>query len=100
MMQGLQRMEKWAWDALSITINVDTQEFDRSELADLYHQWNTEAENWLRSRHIGFLRFKVTDGWHPLCEFLSKTLGDKEVDKICDEMIASGEPSPRANMDL
>jgi hypothetical protein len=100
MIRGILRMESWNWAALGVHAHADTHEFNETELAALYRRWNIETARWLASRGHEVLRFKPTDGWRPLCEFLSPALGDASVDAECAALIASGAPFPRANMDL
>ena len=66
----------------------------------MYRQWNADAESWLKQKQIKVLKFKATDGWGPLCNFLSPALGDASVDAKCAAILASGAPFPKANADL
>ena len=73
--------------------------FDAAELVEFYGKWNAEAEAWVASKGRKLLKFKATDGWKPMCDFMA-ALGDKTVDAKCAAILASGVPFPAANVDL
>ena len=99
-MKGFVRMEAWAWQAQGAPRRKGSPPaFDAAELAEFYGKWNAEAEAWVASKGRKLLKFKATDGWKPMCDFMA-ALGDKMVDAKCAAILASGVPFPAANVDL
>ena len=103
MMRGFLRMETWNWQAQGApprrTSPGAPPAFDTAELVAFYRKWNSEAEEWVKSKQRRLLKFKATDGWKPLCDFVA-ALNDASVDAKCAAIVASGVPYPSANVDL
>ena len=76
MLAGFLHLNEWCWDALGYPAADDHQgpadhSLNPTKLASMYRQWNADAESWLKQKQIKVLKFKATDGWGPLCNFLS-----------------------------
>ena len=97
--QGFLVMEEWAWAGLGISKESD-HSLDPSKLETLYTRWNEDVARYLESQGRKVLRFKATDGWGPLCDFLSSALNDVSITDQCDAIIGSGVAFPKSNTEL
>lgn len=67
--------------------------FRDDELANAYEYWVDHVKATVPEDRL--LVFAAQDGWGPLCEFVSPL--DAQMKRQCDDILASGEPYPRAN---
>lgn len=87
----------WMWAEFGLDIEED---FDRETLLPKHDALVKAHEAWVarvkRSVPSGkLLVFQPTDGWRPLCDFVSPV--DAQIAAACEEVLASGEPYPHVN---
>lgn len=81
------------WIFAEVGAQLVNDVFDEDELAKAYEYWVDHVKATVPPERL--LVFAAQDGWEPLCEFVSPL--DVEMKRHCDDILASGEPYPRAN---
>ena len=87
----------WMWKTefgmTDTGFDPDTRMPTHAGLVAAHHKWVARVKRDVPASKL--LVFQPTDGWKPLCKFLSPT--DAAVAAACKRILASGEPYPHVN---
>ena len=83
----------WIWKMIGAAPDVISGKLNRDQLAEAHDAWIQRVVNRVPKKKL--LLFQASQGWKPLCKFLSPL--DHAIERICSDVISNGEAFPHTN---